>query len=160
MLTLRELTSRYAQAGEVRWIGVRPAKRAPMRALDDVDVNQDGLVGDRGRAGRRAVTLIQAEHLPAIAAFLGRDTVDVEMLRRNVVVSGLNLAGAKGRLLQVGTAMLRPTVICAPCSRMEEAFGVGGYAAVRGHGGWCAEVVTPGRITRGSRVDILDAVGA
>ncbi|MEO0938333.1 MAG: MOSC domain-containing protein [Pseudomonadota bacterium] len=131
-----------------------------MRLVDDVDVTEDGLVGDRSRAGKRAVTLIQAEHLQAIAAFLGRDAVDVEMLRRNIAVSGLNLAGAKGRLLRVGTAVLRPTVICAPCSRMEAAFGVGGYAAVRGHGGWCAEVVTPGRITLGSRVDIRDAVGA
>jgi MOSC domain-containing protein YiiM len=35
-----------------------------------------GLDGDHGRPGKRAVTLIQAEHLPVIAALAGLDRVD------------------------------------------------------------------------------------
>ena len=38
---------------------------------------------------------------------------------------------------------------------MEEAFGPGGYSAVRGHGGWCAEVLRPGRIALGDTVRAL-----
>ena len=79
-----------------------------------------------------------------------------EILRRNLVVSGINLAALKGREVQVGEAVLRYTVICAPCSRMEEALGKGGYSAVRGHGGWCAEVVQPGQVRLGDVVQPID----
>ncbi len=115
-----------------------------------------GLEGDRSRAGKRAVTLIQQEHLAAIGAYLGQGPVAPELLRRNLVVSGINLAALKGRRVQVGEAVLRFTVICAPCSRMEEALGRGGYSAVRGHGGWCAEVVQPGRVRLGDLVQPVD----
>jgi MOSC domain-containing protein YiiM len=54
--------------------------------------------------------------------------------------------------MAVGGAVLRITGICAPCSRMEEVLGFGGYTAVRGHGGRCAEVVTPGRVAIGDAV--------
>ena len=72
------------------------------------------------------------------------------------MVSGINLAALKGREVHVGEAILRFTVICAPCSRMEEALGKGGYSAVRGHGGWCAEVVQPGRVALGDLVQPVD----
>ncbi|WP_306196517.1 MOSC domain-containing protein [Ruegeria discodermiae] len=116
----------------------------------------DGLEGDRARAGKRAVTLIQQEHLEVIGRFLGRGPVAAEVLRRNLVISGINLAALKGREVQVGAAVLRFTVICAPCSRMEEALGNGGYSAVRGHGGWCAEVVRPGPVSLGDLVQPVD----
>ena len=52
----------------------------------------------------------------------------------------------KDRPLAVGGAVLRITGPCAPCSRMEVALGPGGYAALRGHGGWCAEVLSGGGV--------------
>ncbi len=119
-------------------------------------ISGDGLDGDRGRAGKRAVTLIQQEHLAAIGSFLGQGPADPDVLRRNLVVSGINLAALKGREVLVGEAVLRLTLICAPCSRMEEALGNGGYSAVRGHGGWCAEVERPGRIRLGDAVQPID----
>ncbi|WP_415404476.1 MOSC domain-containing protein [Tateyamaria sp. SN3-11] len=150
------MINRWAQPGVVDWIGVRPARAADIEVLDRAEITLDGIVGDRGRAGKRAVTLVQAEHLPAIASFLGRDAIDPVMLRRNIHVRGINLSGLKGREVQVGTAVLRFTTICAPCSLMERFFGPGGYAAVRGHGGWCAEVVTPGVVTLGDAVRPID----
>ncbi|WP_299685834.1 MOSC domain-containing protein [uncultured Tateyamaria sp.] len=155
MSDLHDMIARWAQSGALCWIGLRPARGADITAVETVEVTQDGLTGDRGRAGKRAITLMQAEHLPVIAAFLGRETVPPEMLRRNLLVEGINLAGLKAREVQVGNAVLRPTTICAPCSQMERAFGHGGYAAVRGHGGWCAEVVTPGLIRVGDAVTPL-----
>ncbi|WP_371813341.1 MOSC domain-containing protein [Ruegeria sp. HKCCA4008] len=119
-------------------------------------ISADGLEGDRSRAGKRAVTLIQQEHLAAIGSYLGQGPVAPVILRRNLVVSGINLAALKGREVLVGEAILRPTVICAPCSRMEEALGKGGYSAVRGHGGWCAEVVRPGWVRLGDVVQPAD----
>ena len=153
---LHEMMARWAQPGQVTWIGVRPQRGAEMAVSDRARIDDTGVVGDRSRGGKRAVTLIQAEHLPAIAAYLGRDGVAPALLRRNIVVRGLNLAGLKGRAVQIGGAVLRPTTICAPCSLMERTLGHGGYAAMRGHGGWCAEVVTGGDIALGDPVQPID----
>ncbi len=155
-MSLKDLIAGWAQPGRIEWIGLRPDRRVGMSVVDEVMISTDGLDGDRGRAGKRAVTLIQQEHLAAIGSYLGQGPVAPEILRRNLVVSGINLAALKGREVQVGEAILRFTVICAPCSRMEEALGKGGYSAVRGHGGWCAEVLKPGRVALGDAVQPVD----
>lgn len=77
------MMTRWAQAGAVNWIGLRPSRRVEMLAVEAVEVTEAGLHGDRARAGKRAVTLIQAEHLPAIGAYLGREPVPAHLLRRN-----------------------------------------------------------------------------
>ena len=156
MEPLSELIRRTRQPGRVTWIGLRSARRSDMRAVLQCDIDQAGLVGDHGRAGKRAVTLMQAEHLGVIGSFLGRGPVSAVDLRRNLVVEGINLAALKGREFTLGSVRLRITGICAPCSRMEEAFGPGGYSAVRGHGGWCAEVVEPGHVRLGDTVAPAD----
>jgi MOSC domain-containing protein YiiM len=155
-MDLKRMMARWARPGRVEWIGLRAERLADMAAVEGCAIGPGGLEGDHARPGRRAVTLIQAEHLAAIGAFLGRGPVAPDVLRRNIVVSGLNLAGLKGRRVRIGGAVVSPAVICAPCSRMEAALGPGGYAAVRGHGGWCAEVIEPGRIALGDAVEPLD----
>ncbi|MEM7281493.1 MAG: MOSC domain-containing protein, partial [Pseudomonadota bacterium] len=135
---LKDLLDQLPQVGRVRWIGLRPEKFAQMRVVDSVAVTQDhGLVGDRyGKArGKRQVTLIQYEHLQAMASLLHRQPIDPGLLRRNIVVAGINLWALKNRTFQIGTAKLECTGLCHPCSRMEKALGPGGYNAVRGHGG-------------------------
>ena len=151
--SLATLTARVARPGHVVWIGVRPVRRAPMVAAEAAEIGEAGLSGDRRAApGKRAVTLIQAEHLPVIAALAGAEDAPPELLRRNLVVAGINLLGLRARRFRVGTALLEGTGLCAPCSRMEEAFGHGGYAAVRGHGGITARVLAPGRVALGDPV--------
>ncbi|MEM7752274.1 MAG: MOSC domain-containing protein [Pseudomonadota bacterium] len=152
MLTLAELQARFAASGRVDAILLRPARDVAMAPVDAVEVTEAGLAGDRGRKGKRAVTLIQAEHLPVIAALAGVDSVDPAELRRNIVVSGLNLTAFRGKRLRIGTAEIELTVPCHPCSRMEAVLGHGGYTAMRGHGGMCASVLLPGRIELGATV--------
>ncbi|GIT88500.1 MOSC domain-containing protein [Roseobacter sp. OBYS 0001] len=149
---LKALIARHAQLGAVTWIGLRPARRAPLVACARAEVGATGLTGDHGTSQKRAVTLLQAEHLPVIGAMLGRGVVTPEELRRNLVISGINLAALKNRQLQIGDVVLEVTGICAPCSRMEEILGPGGYSAVRGHGGWCARVLQSGQINCGDAV--------
>ncbi len=156
MSELAELIAGWAQPGCVTWIGARPERRAEMVSLEESVIAEAGLISDRARVGKRAVTLIQQEHLAAIGSYLGQGPVAPEILRRNLMVSGINLTALKGREVLVGEAILRLTVICAPCSRMEEALGKGGYSSVRGHGGWCAEVVRPGRVRLGDVVQPVD----
>lgn len=156
-LTLKQLINNLPQQGKVEWIGVRPEKRKPLKTLEKVKVIERGLEGDHysGRSGKRSVTLIQAEHVDAIASLLHKDKIDPLDLRRNIVVSGINLLALKEREFKIGTAVLKMTGFCHPCSRMEEIFGTGGYNAVRGHGGINARVVTPGEIKLHDMVKII-----
>lgn len=158
MQTLHELTRIHPRHGTVTWIGLRSEKRQPMTSVQSVSANtSEGLEGDRykGKRGTRQVTLIQAEHLPAMAAMLGMDDVAPEILRRNIVVSGINLLALKGQRFQLGDAVLEFTGLCHPCSRMEEVLGPGGYNAMRGHGGITARVLGEGTIRVG---DVLTAL--
>ncbi|WP_235075794.1 MOSC domain-containing protein [Asticcacaulis sp. AC460] len=143
--------------GVVTWIGLRPKRQAPVEVVERASLTTTvGLVGDRysGRSGERHVTLIQAEHLTAIAAYLGLDAVAPEQLRRNIVVAGLNLQALKERRFRLGSALLEMTGECHPCSRMEETFGPGGYNAVRGHGGITARVLEDGEVCVGDAVTV------
>lgn len=153
--SLQTLMDRLPQTGEVKWIGVRPEKRAAINVLDRVEADTgQGLVGDRyaGRSGERQVTLIQWEHLAVVASVVGLEKVAPALLRRNIAVSGINLLALKNKRFKVGDAVLEYTGTCDPCSFMEEALGAGGYNAMRGHGGITARVVQGGTITVGDRV--------
>jgi len=146
------MMARHAGPGRVTWIGVRPERRADMIALNSVEITERGLAGDRARSGKRAVTLIQAEHIPVIAALAGLDALAPGRLRRNIAIEGINLIALKNSPVTLGGAILQITGPCAPCSRMEEALGHGGYNAMRGHGGWCATVLEPGHVALGDAV--------
>jgi MOSC domain-containing protein YiiM len=151
------------RAGTLRWIGLRPRRDVAMAEVDQALATAAGLEGDRyvTVAGKRGVTLIQAEHLPVIAMLAGLDAVVPATLRRNLVVAGLPLVALKGRRFRIGEAVFEGTGDCDPCSRMEAALGPGGFNAMRGHGGLTARVVQPGRIRVGDAVEPLgDAPGA
>ena len=146
---VKNLLDTLPQIGQVEWIGIRPSKDQPMESLTEVQILlENGVEGDRfrGKAGSpRQVTLIQKEHLAAVAGFLGREQpIQPEILRRNIVVSGLNLQALKGKQFQIGEVILEHTGLAHPCSKMEAALGPGGYNAMRGHGGITARVIQPG----------------
>ena len=147
-MSIREMMQNFPQTGSVRWIGVRPRRGVAVVSVPSVEIGlADGLAGDlfRGKPGSiRQVTLIQFEHLSIIADLLGRDTIDPALLRRNIVVSGINLLALRGQRFEIGTAILVGTGNCAPCNQMESALGPGGYNAMRGHGGITASVIQPG----------------
>ena len=152
---LGRLFGQFPRAGRVQWIGLRPARDVPMRQVDAVEASTGGgLLGDRyaSGSGKRGVTLIQAEHLPAIAALSGHSEIAPATLRRNLLVSGIPLAALKGRRFRIGDVLLEGTGDCDPCSRMEAALGAGGYNAMRGMGGLCARILEGGAIRVGDAV--------
>lgn len=160
--SLADLMRTLPQVGRVEEIWLRPARRAaPVAVSETKAACATGLDGDRYRGrsprARRQVTLIQAEHLPAIAALSGNREVSAGTLRRNLVVSGIPLVALKGRFFSVGEAVFEYTVPCDPCRRMEDALGAGGFNAMRGMGGICVRVTSPGVIRVGDPVVALDA---
>jgi MOSC domain-containing protein YiiM len=159
MKTIRELNAPPHIAGRVEAIVVRGSPREPARSIAaTVAIAGIGLADDRlGQRGEaelstRQVTLIQSEHLAVIAQLAQVGAVDAVALRRNLVVSGINLLALKNARLQVGDALLEIVGPCQPCSRMEEVIGPGGYAAMRGHGGMTARIVEGGAIRVGDPV--------
>lgn len=155
-MTLDALLNTLPQRGSVQWIGVRPARDEPMIVVASAQLKVDqGLVGDRfkGRPGStRQVTLIQHEHLAVIASCLGRESIEPALLRRNIVVAGINLLALKGKQFRVGDALLEFTGQAHPCSKMERILGSGGYNAMRGHGGITARVCGDGIVNIGDAV--------
>lgn len=171
MTDMRTLTRQFAQSGKLEHIFLRPDRRVPVASvLETMALVDLGLQGDRAAnksvtkpgGSKRQVTLIQAEHLPVVASLLGKAHVDPALLRRNLVVSGLNLIAAKSlfkdqpMLLGIGPdVLLEITGPCEPCSFMEEVLGLGGYNAMRGHGGMNARVIRGGKLLVGHVVTCL-----
>jgi MOSC domain-containing protein YiiM len=156
--------ARHLPPGTLDWIGVRPARRADLVELDTVEAIEGlGLAGDhrveKSPGSARQVTLISREFIQQIARFTDRERIDPALLRRNLVVSGLNLNALRRQRFTIGEALFEATALCHPCSRMEEALGEGGVAAMIGHGGICARIIESGRIRRGDtlRVQLADA---
>lgn len=161
MSPLQELLADVPQQGRVRWIGVRPASRAEMLELEAVEARREaGLTGDHARPGprnARQVTLIQWEHLAVVGSLLGRPAespIVPQDLRRNLVISGINLVSLKGRCFRIGQAVFETTGWCQPCAKLEQRLGHGTFQAVRGHGGITARVIQSGIIRLDDRLRV------
>ena len=143
--------------GCLEWIGLRPARRPPMVAVTQaVAIAGRGLEGDhrsdKTPGSGRQVTLISQEFIDQTAHFLRRAPIDPALLRRNMVVSGINLHALRYQRFRIGGALFEAGALCHPCSRMESALGKGGVAAMLGHGGLCCTILEGGILTVGDAV--------
>jgi MOSC domain-containing protein YiiM len=168
--TLRDLITRITTQGRVETIVVRLERNQPAQYVDAAKAEPgSGLIGDRRSqtkrtnlaSRKRELTLIQAEHLPLIARWCRLEHVEAARLRRNLVISGVNLLAMKSPFAdvrlewQIGAEVsIEVTGPCDPCSKMEVELGQGGYNAMRGHGGVTAMIVAGGIIRVGDAVTL------
>lgn len=163
MLTIKELLNSIPQIGLLEWIGLRTEKHQEVISVNDANLVEGiGIDGDHRTkrpesktGGKRQVTLLQFEYLPVIASIMKEEQIDPRLLRRNLLVSGINLLSLKNQRFSIGEVILEGTGECHPCSRMEENLGCGGYNAMRGHGGITAKIILGGIIKTGDKVKFI-----
>lgn len=152
--------------GRVDQLFVAPERGEPMEPRETVEVVEGGLVDDRYLRGTGyyspydvcEVTLLEAEAIETIWDEFGIDLGDGRH-RRNVVTRGHDLHDLLETTFRVGSAELRGTRPRPPCGHVEEVAGEEGIASAlgEGRGGICARVVSPGTITVGDSVELLEA---
>lgn len=150
-----------APIGKVEWIGLRPAHKSAMLTQSAVEaIAGKGLEGDhqssRSNGSTRQVTLINAEDIRALEQLMNLTEIHPQRLRRNIVVSGLNLHAMRYQLLRIGSALSRVQAHCHPCLRMERELGESALLSMYGRGGYCAVVEEGGTIALG---DCVERVG-
>ena len=138
----------------IEWIGVRPRRREPLMAVTEAEAVADlGLRGDhrmtKTPGSGRQVTFISREFVAQIEQHLGKNGLDPAVLRRNIVVSGINLNALRRQQFWFGEALFEATQLCHPCARMEAELGPGGVVAMMGYGGLCDKVLQTGQIAIG-----------
>jgi MOSC domain-containing protein YiiM len=139
-------------------IWLKRMKRGPMDPVDEaVLVAGAGLARNADQGGHRQVTIISAERWKETTAELGLE-LDPSTRRANLMVSGLELADSRDRVLRVGGCRLRVRGETRPCERMDEAaLGLRAIMAQRCRGGVYAEVLDDGIIQVGDEIAWEDA---
>lgn len=151
--------ARDLSPGTLTWIGLRSERRGQVTPVERARaIAAKGLEGDhrmdKTPGSARQVTLISEEFMQQIAHFTGLSAIDPVLLRRNLVVSGINLNALRHQRFQIGDAVFEANALCHPCSRMDAALGKGGVAAMIGHGGLCARILNTGYIAVGDRLEV------
>lgn len=137
-------------AGRITWIGIRSARYEPLTTLNQVVAKAGiGLEGDhyQDTGGNRQITLIMKEDLLAAAAELGRSAIDPGLVRRNIVVSDIDLHQFQKGFLRLGSCLIEVTGNCHPCKRMDENLGEGGRKSLANRGGVTARILEGGTLS-------------
>jgi MOSC domain-containing protein YiiM len=139
--------------GTLDSIWIKRFRRGPMDPAREARlVSGRGIVGNANQGGKRQVTIISREAWETATRELGTD-VDPSTRRANLMVSGLELARTRGRILRVGNVRLRVYGETKPCFQMEEArAGLQNALRPDWRGGVFAEVLDDGTIAVGDRV--------
>jgi MOSC domain-containing protein YiiM len=114
-----------------------------------------GLLGSADQNGRRQVTIISQERWRDVQQQLGSD-VDPSLRRANLMVSGVDLANTRGRLLRIGSALIDIWGETRPCRLMDEQFeGLQDALRADWGGGVFGVILEGGEVKIGDPVELL-----
>ncbi len=132
----------------------QPPDDFPLVAATSIDcVAGHGIRGDRFFDYRDdykgQITFFAAEVFAELARSFGIADKSPGVLRRNVIVSGVDLIELIGADFELQGVQFRGTAHCKPCYWMETAFAPGTEKFLAGRGGLRARILSDGRISLG-----------
>ncbi len=141
-------------SGRVEALWTKRAHRGVMDPRTEVTcVAGRGIDGNTCRSSTRQVTIISQEQWTAMMRELG-GALDPAARRANIMVSGIDLADSRGRVLRLGGVRVRIRGETRPCERMDEALaGLRGAMDPEWRGGAFGEVLDDGVLSVGDAVD-------
>ncbi len=127
----------------------QPSGKAPMIEVDSVAcVAGQGLVGDRFFGFKEnykgQVTFFAHEVYERLCGQFQVMGVEPSVFRRNIITKGVDLMALVGQEFEIQGVRFLGAQESAPCYWMEEAFAIGAEAAMKGHGGLRARILTSG----------------
>jgi MOSC domain-containing protein YiiM len=148
--------------GKVESIHIASAAAGPVRALDHaVLIPGVRLEGDRYALKQGTfykpepdfeLTLIEVEAIEAL-----RREYDIELAagdaRRNIVTRDVPLNHLVGREFVIGEVRIRGIRLCEPCDHLQRVTGKQLIKGLRHRGGLRAQILTPGTIRVGDRIN-------
>jgi MOSC domain-containing protein YiiM len=139
----------------------QPPGSFPLVEVSEVEcVAGRGLRGDRYLDFRKnykgQITFFSAEVFEKLCANFGINDKPAGALRRNLIVSGVDLLSLIGREFKIQGVRFHGTEHCAPCDWMNLAFAPGAEQFLKGNAGLRAQILSDGMITVGeARLSIL-----
>jgi MOSC domain-containing protein YiiM len=153
---MHQTTGADLQAGRLERIWIKRAKRGVMDpALRATLQANRGIEGNANRGGRRQVTIIEAETWERLMKEMQSD-IDPALRRANLMIRGVSLVDARGKILRVGGCRIEIMGETKPCERMDEALP-GLRAAMRPAwgGGAFGVILDDGEIRVGDPVELI-----
>lgn len=157
-----------SERATVQAIYIAPAAGAAMVSLDAVSATAgEGLEGDRYAIGAghyskiegwgAQVTLIQSEAIDAVNIGHGADFTG-DMLRRNILTSGIQLKKLIGCEFRCGGVVFKGTKLFPPCMRLARLLGRRDVIQYFSHcAGIGAEVIQGGKMCVEDDIELLGA---
>lgn len=106
-------------SGRLDAIWIKRGAHGPMDAAAAAEaVTGRGLAGNADQGGKRQVTILSREAWAAATADLGA-AVDPSLRRANLLVSGIDLADSRGKVLGIGAVRIRIYGETRPCDLMD-----------------------------------------
>ena len=134
-------------------IWLKRMKGGPMDAKERATLKTDsGLVDNANQGGKRQVSIIEKEIWENLMASTGAN-LEPSSRRANLMVSGVQLAETRGKVLKIGKCRIRIYGETKPCEQMDKAW-YGLQEAMRPNwgGGAFGEVLDDGDISVGDTV--------